>query len=246
MSDETSSDSHDLTRTTLQLVFLGVLIGGSAWVLRPFVIPLVWAATIVVATWPLVPRLQGWLGGSRRLAVLVMTILLLLVLVVPLYVAISTIAEHARRIAEWSKTLTDLAVPAPPAWLASVPYVGATAAARWQALAASSPEELGTMLPYARTIATRLAGHVGGIGMVFVQFLITVVLAAILYANGEAVAERVERFARRLAGRAARKRCAWPGRRYARWRSGSWSRRRCSRGSPASAWRSRACRWRRC
>jgi predicted PurR-regulated permease PerM len=202
MSDrETSSESRDLTRTTLQLVFLGALIGGSFWILRPFLMPIIWAATIVVATWPIVPRLQGWLAGSRRLAVVAMTVALLLVLVVPLYLGISTIAEHAARIAEWTKTMTDLAVPAPPDWLAKIPVVGATAAARWQEFATASPEDLSArVLPYARTIAGWLASQLGGVGMLFIQFLLTVVVAALLYANGELVGGRVSRFARRLAG----------------------------------------------
>ncbi len=43
-------------------------------------------------------------------------------------------------------------------------------------------------------------GQVGSIGLLLVQFLLTVVIAAILYANGEAVARGADLFARRLAG----------------------------------------------
>lgn len=202
MSDpEASSDPRDLTRTTLQLVFLGALIAGVGWILRPFLMPTVWAGTIVVATWPLVPRLQAWLGGSRRLAVAAMTVVLLLALVVPVYVAVSAIAENAARIAGWTRELGDLSVPAPPAWLADVPLIGPSAVARWRDLAAQDSTTLSaTVLPYVRTIAAWLASRVGGIGMVFVQFLLTVVLAAMLYAHGESVAGRIVRFAHRLAG----------------------------------------------
>lgn len=199
--DETGGDRRDLTRTTLQLAFLVVLIGGVGWILRPFLMPIAWAATIAVATWPLVPRLQGWLGGSRRLVVAVMTLALLLALIAPLYVAVSTIAENAARIADWTRDLSQLSLPAPPAWLASVPFVGATATRQWQQLATQDPATLAaTVLPYVRTVATWLASRVGGIGVLLVQCLLTVVLAAMLFANGEAVADRVTRFARRLAG----------------------------------------------
>jgi predicted PurR-regulated permease PerM len=198
---ETGSESRDLTRTTLQLVFLGALIGGIFWILRPFLMPIAWAATIVVATWPVVPRLQHWLGGRRGLAVAVMTAALLLVLIVPLYIGISTIAEHATRIVEWTKTARDLAVPPPPDWLAKIPLIGATAAAQWQEIAAADPADLSArVLPYARTIGAWSASKLGGIGMLFVQFLITVGVAALLYGNGEYLADRVSRFARRLAG----------------------------------------------
>ena len=67
---------------------------------------------IVVATWPVLLRVQAWLGGRRSLAVAVMTTILLLILVVPLYFGVSAIVENTDQIAEWSKSLAALAVPA--------------------------------------------------------------------------------------------------------------------------------------
>jgi predicted PurR-regulated permease PerM len=197
----TAEPGSDLTRTTLQLLFVGALIAGSFWILRPFLIPLSWAATIVVASWPVFQRLLGSLGDRRGLAVAVMTLALLLVLVVPLYLAITTIVENAGRIADWSKTAAALAVPQPPGWVAGIPFLGAKLAARWQEITAAGPDEMSArLLPYARTLVGWFAGQVGGIGLMVLNFLLTVGIAAILYANGERVAGGIARFARRLAG----------------------------------------------
>jgi len=191
--------ASDLTRTTLQLLFVGILITGSFWILRPFLVPLSWAATLVVASWPVFLRLLAACGGRRSLAVAVMSVALLLILVVPLYLAITTIVENAERIADWSRAVGTLTVPQPPAWMERIPLVGAKLAARWQEIAAAGPEELSARLfPYARTVVAWFAGQVGGVGLMLVDFLLTVVIAAILYANGEVVAS--SRFARRLAG----------------------------------------------
>jgi predicted PurR-regulated permease PerM len=43
-------------------------------------------------------------------------------------------------------------------------------------------------------------GQAGGIGLMIAQFLLTVIIAAILYSGGETTADAVRRFARRLAG----------------------------------------------
>ena len=43
---------RDITRTFLALLFIGVLIGTSLWILQPFLGAAIWAVTIVVATWP--------------------------------------------------------------------------------------------------------------------------------------------------------------------------------------------------
>ena len=59
---------------------------------------IVWATTIVVATWPLMMAAQKNIWGKRALAVTVMTLLLLCVLVVPLIFAIGTIVSNVDEI----------------------------------------------------------------------------------------------------------------------------------------------------
>ena len=56
------------------------------------------------------------------------------------------------------------------------------------------------LAPHAGDILKWFAGQAGSFGMMFVQFLLTVVIAAILYYGGEAAARSVRRFACRLAG----------------------------------------------
>src|SRR5678815_4356738 len=96
---------HDLTRSMLQVLFIGALAVGSLWVMRPFVLASIWATTIVVATWPLMLRVERWLGGRRGLAVAAMTAALLLVLVVPLCVGLAAILGNTETIVGWSKAL---------------------------------------------------------------------------------------------------------------------------------------------
>jgi predicted PurR-regulated permease PerM len=193
--------SQDLARTTFQLLALGALIATSFWIVRPFLMALAWATMIVVSTWPLLRQAQAWLGGRRSLAVTVMTIALLLILVLPFYFGIAAIAGNAKQIAGWSTSLATLTVPHPPAWVAPLPVVGAKLDTRWQQLAAAGSEELSARFaPYVQTLALWFVGQVGSIGLLLLQFLLTVIIAALLYANGETVARGADRFARRLAG----------------------------------------------
>jgi predicted PurR-regulated permease PerM len=160
-----------------------------------------WAATIAVATWPVYQRIRGWAGGRDGVAVAAMTLALLLVLVLPLYLATATIIENTERIAGWSETVAKLAAAPPPAWLENLPLVGNRLAEGWREVAAIAPEDLATRLrPYALAFVGWFAGQVGGVGLMVLEFLLTVLIAAILYASGERVAGGVDRFARRLAG----------------------------------------------
>jgi predicted PurR-regulated permease PerM len=195
------SAPFDVTRTTLAVLFISTLIFASFWVVRPFLTAFIWATTIVVATWPLLPGLQKRLWGKRRLAVAVITLVLLLVLVVPLSLAVVTIVDRADDIVGWAKSLASFTVPSPPQWIASIPVVGAKLADRWQQLAALSPEELSARLaPHAGRAVRWFVSQAGSAGMMILQFLLTVIIAAILYANGDTAATGVRIFARRLAG----------------------------------------------
>src|SRR5689334_10251685 len=74
----TPTNASDVTRTTLAVLFIGILIAASFWVMRPSLTSLLWASMIVIATWPTFLKLQTRLCGQRWLVVLLMTVLLLL------------------------------------------------------------------------------------------------------------------------------------------------------------------------
>ena len=193
---------NDLTRITFAVLTLALLVGASLWVLRPFLGPTIWATMVVVATWPLMLRVQRWLGGRRWLAVAVMTLLLLLLFVVPLVVAIFTIVQNTDQIVNAAKLVTTYRLtPTAPAWVVALPMVGSKLAVLWEQAVASGLDGLMQRLtPYAGNLTKWFVSEVGSIGFLLLQFLMTVVIAAILYASGEGAADQVRRFAQRLAG----------------------------------------------
>jgi len=192
---------HDLARTTLAVLAIGGLMIASLWILWPFLPALIWATMIVVATWPLLLGLQERLWGRRWLAASALTLALLLVFVLPFTLAIAAVVANAEEIAGWAKSLSTLKLPPPPDWLQSVPVVGEKLFSSWRDLAASGPDELARLLtPYAREAMHWFAAEVGSFGLMAVQFLLTVVISALLYFWGEAAARKAHRFGRRLAG----------------------------------------------
>ena len=198
--------ARDLTRTTLAVLFLGSLLGAAFWVLRPFLGPAIWAAMIVVASWPLMRRLEQLLWRRRSLAVTVMTLLLLLLFAVPLVLAIGTLAGNAERMVEWARLAAAFEIPEQaPAWLAGIPLLGSMLATLWEQAAASGIKALAAELlpkitPYAGNLTRWFVAEVGSLGLLLLQFLMTVAIAALMYAQGEEGASLVRRFAERLGG----------------------------------------------
>lgn len=192
---------RDLARNTLAILCILGLIGLSLWVLQPFLAAGVWAAMIVVATWPLLESLETRLGGRRTPAVAIMTLAMLLLLVLPLWLAIDTIVEHAGQLTAAGQSLATNGLPLPPAWVKALPLVGERLDVAWTQLAASGTSGVvAKVTPYAAKAGKWALAQVGGLGGMLIQFLLVVTLSAILYSTGEQGARLVRRFGRRLAG----------------------------------------------
>lgn len=67
---------RDIPQILLSVLFLALIIISCLWVVQPFILSFAWAGTVVIATWPVLLRLQRVLFGKRLLAVLAMTLLL--------------------------------------------------------------------------------------------------------------------------------------------------------------------------
>jgi predicted PurR-regulated permease PerM len=192
---------QDLTRTTLAVLFIGGLLAASVWVMQPFLPAIVWAVTLVITTWPMMLRVQRRLGNRRGLAVLVMTMALLLVLILPFWLAISTIVASTDEIADLVRAVQTLQIPPPPHWLAELPLVGARVTSAWGQLTSSGMRDLAPKLtPYTGEMLRWFASAFGSLGGAFLQFLLTVAIAAVMYAGGERAAATAVRFGRRLGG----------------------------------------------
>ena len=192
---------RDLARNTLAILCILGLIGLSLWVLRPFLAATVWATMIVVATWPLFKSLEARLGNRRFPAIVVMSIGMLLLLILPLWLAVDTIAEHSEQLTAAGKSLAENGLPLPPDWVASLPLLGEKLAAAWTQLAVSGTSGVvAKVTPYAADTGKWVLAQVGGLGGMLIQFLLIVTIAAILYSGGENAARMVLRFGRRLAG----------------------------------------------
>jgi predicted PurR-regulated permease PerM len=186
-----------LPQLTMGVAFIALLGGASLWVLSPFLLALIWAAMIVIATWPALGALQRRLGGSRGAAAALMTLLLLLVFILPLVITIAMVITHAQDIVSWGNSVQSLQLPTAPQWVADLPAVGDKLALAWNELVGGG---LARLKPYAMQAISWLAGQLGTVGAALVHVMFTLVIAAILYAQGDVAATGVRRFLHRLAG----------------------------------------------
>ena len=189
----------DLASLMLAIISILVLLLLSLWILSPFFTAMIWALMIVVACWPLMLRLQRVLVGRRALAVTAMTVMMLMVFILPLALAAGTIVANADILWNWGRAAAGFELPPPPAWVTTLPLVGAQVADVWHTLREAG---VGSIVqraaPYAVTAAQAIAAQAGSLGILVIHILLTVLIAAVMFAQGEKGAHFALVLARRI------------------------------------------------
>jgi predicted PurR-regulated permease PerM len=99
------------------------------------------------------------------------------------------------------RAVPTMKIPPPPDWVAGIPLIGDKAATYWSDTSTAGAAALLTKLqPFMDDAAKWLAGAAGSAGLLAIEFLLTVVIAAIMYMQGETARAGLLRFGRRLAG----------------------------------------------
>src|SRR5262249_52651932 len=144
---------------------------------------------------------QARLWQRRSLAVLGMILALVLLFILPLTLAISTIADNADSIVDWVKGLVMRGPPRLPDWVANLPIVGPRISTAWNELVQSGVAAVQPKLaPYAKSVTGWLFEQAGVVGALTLQFVLTIIIAAVMYASGEEAAAVLRRFGHRLGG----------------------------------------------
>ncbi|MBB6095156.1 putative PurR-regulated permease PerM [Povalibacter uvarum] len=196
-----SHSSHDITRIVLAVLVICLLLAGSLWTMLPFLGALIWATTIVVATWPVLLWFERHTGNRRKLAVVIMTVIVSAVFITPFCLVVISLLDAIQSSPAIIRDFLAQGLGPPPSWVSGIPIVGEKIAEQWQALAAGGTDAVVEAIrPYMRSAGTWAMSATGGIGMTIIQILFIVILVAILYAQGETAARGVLDFGRRLGG----------------------------------------------
>lgn len=190
----------DLLQILLSVVFISLMILACLWIVQPFILGLAWAGTIVIATWPLLLRLQKILWGRRSLAVLVIILLLILVFVIPVALLVNSLVDSSVPLLHWARS-GQIVMPTLE-WLHDIPLVGDKLYDSWNVLLATGGSALvAKVQPYIGTTTQWFFGQAAHIGGFLVHCALMLIFSGLLYWRGENVARGIRHFAYRLASR---------------------------------------------
>jgi predicted PurR-regulated permease PerM len=103
---------------------IAFLVIGCLYVLRPFLAAILFAAAVVISSWPMYVFLLGRMNGRRSLAALTLTLSLTLLVIVPIGLVAYNMAEDVGLLYDQIKHAVDTGHVDPPVWIKQIPLVG--------------------------------------------------------------------------------------------------------------------------
>ncbi|WP_166141973.1 AI-2E family transporter [Methylosinus sp. RM1] len=190
-----ASGRRRLNATLIDLIIrlgaLGALAYWSFLLVRPFVTIVTWSAILAVALYPVFEWTAVRLGGRRRLAAVVITLLGLLFVIGPATWLGLGVVDGLRVLSERIDA-GGVWVPPPPEALRSWPFVGESAYEFWELASTNLRSALAQALPQLKPYGEIALDATKNAGAGVFKFLISVIIAGFLFAPGPALVRAIK------------------------------------------------------
>jgi predicted PurR-regulated permease PerM len=191
-------DSVMIRRAITAVLLAGLLLLGFQ-VMRPFIVPAIWAGIISFVTWPWYLKMTRWCGGRRTLAALIMTLALTAAVILPVaWLAVLLQSEMLSAFTELQAALVrGMRIPAP--WL-HLPLVGSWLADLDQRLAGDPASVRQSLQQLFNSSYGALGPVLGKVGGNLAKMFITMLSLFFYYRDGDAFARQVRDALERVLG----------------------------------------------
>ena len=181
----------------IRLFFLGLLAAWCFVLLRPFIALILWAAILAVALFPIFTYLKTRLGGRAKLAVTIITLIGIGIIVGPVSVMATVFVGDAQTFAN-NVAAGTVVVPPPPEGIATLPLIGEEINDIWQEAAVNLVNVLSRFEPQIKQLSQDLLLLAADTGLNILKFLLSIIIAAALMLNAEAIGRGLTRFLTKL------------------------------------------------
>lgn len=201
MENSNVNKRKELFDTILQLFFIFLVVGFCLTLLMPFFMPILWAAILSVAFYPLFNFLQRILKGRKTLAAVIITITIIAVMLLPVVYALKAATSNFFELKSEFEAGT-LKVSPPGSSIKEWPVIGKPL---YEFLLSASTDLEQSVVKYQDQIkefSTKIMGSILSSGIAFVQFILSVIIAGVLLVSPGAK-NMVYKFLRKIAGNEA-------------------------------------------
>jgi len=185
-----------ITRWLLVLVILA-----GVYFLRGFLVPVLAAFIICLASWPFYRRVWRRCGQRDALAASLLLVLVLLVLIIPLSLALTYAAQEASSFIAWALAANRGGVQVPD-WLGDLPMVGERLAVVWREYL-GEPQALGELVQvvsgeHLGNIYRMLLSATGNVFRLLLTVLFMLIVLFFMYKDGSHIVRQLDVVGERL------------------------------------------------
>ena len=199
----TSTDDKLYNRRAIEAAIrIGLVLLLVIWcfyIVRPFILLVLWGAIIAVAVYPLFVKLQSVLGGRQKLAATLMSLIALAMLVIPSVMLSGSAIENSQKLATGLEEGT-LSIPPPSASVQAWPLVGEKLHKSWSLASSNLSAAINKYQEQFTDFAKWVLAAAAGAGAVLLQFVVSIIIAGMLLVYAKSGVEVVEKISARLMG----------------------------------------------
>src|SRR5215472_773534 len=186
-----------LVELAIRLAALGLLLYLALILVRPFISIVIWSVVIAVALYPGFDWMARQLGGRRRLAAVIITIVSLLVVIGPATWLVLGLVESVRFVSQQFDVST-LTLPLPPSSVRGWPLIGDQIYDFWTLASTNLKAALAKVAPELRPFGSSVLRLAADTGTGMLKFIASIIIAGFLYAPGPKLVDGLKKFAHRL------------------------------------------------
>lgn len=180
------------------LLLFSLLLAGVYFVLKPFMLGLVFGAILAVSAWPL----RQWLVGkglSGPMAASVMLVALLVFVLVPMVVTAPGLAVGVKQLVEQG-TVWLASSPELPGWITGLPLVGTRIGETWDGLINQTPDSRAMLMSYVQPARQFVTDAALGLATSVLDFAVALIVATTFWSRGDRIAVVLRDSLARLGG----------------------------------------------
>jgi predicted PurR-regulated permease PerM len=191
--------SRKVAETAIRIGVLALLLFWCFLIVKPFIVTIAWGAIIAVAIYPAYRYLADMLHGRHRLAAILLSTGLLILLLVPTVVLTKLLVKNVTNLADNFRQ-GQIVIPPPPVKVNDWPVIGDFVARIWGLASTNFSEALKLLQPQIKALGVWLVNIAASAGIGLIMFVLAFVIAGIFLAHSSGSNRLAHGISKRLAG----------------------------------------------
>lgn len=181
---------------------IALVAGLAIWcflIFRPFAIPTIWGIILAVGLYPIFLKLNKILGGRKKIAAILLTLITIGILFVPSYLLTDSFIGSGKKIII-SITQGKMGIPRPPLSVAEWPLVGNTIYKMWDLSHSNLAGAISKVGPSLKPVGGFVLQFFANAGVSILEFIIAIIIAGFLFVFGEEGIKTAKKVSVRILG----------------------------------------------